>query len=96
MNVKIQSVHFDADKKLTDFIDAKVGKLGKFYDRITNVDVTLKLDKDAEKGNKEVIIIVNVPNDSLVAERKAESFEEAVDLCVDALKKQLDKHKHKF
>lgn len=95
MNTKIQSVRFDADKKLLDFVEAKITKLERFSDKITSIDVTLRIDKDLEKGNKEVVVMVHVPSDSLVSERKSESFEESVDLCVDALKKQLDKYKNK-
>ncbi len=96
MNTQIQSVHFNADKKLVDFIEAKVSKLSRFSDRITNIEVTLRLDKDNEKGNKVVNMVVNVPNDSLVAERQTETFEESTDLCIDAIKKQLDKYKNKI
>lgn len=96
MNTQIQSIHFNADKKLVDFIEAKVAKLGRFSDRITNIEVTLRLDKDNEKGNKVVNMVVNVPNDSLIAERQTETFEESTDLCIDAIKKQLDKYKNKI
>ena len=44
MNLKIQTVHFDADSKLLEFIEKKVEKLNQFHDRITTVDVYLKLD----------------------------------------------------
>ena len=30
MKVKIQSVHFDADRKLTEFIEARMSKLNHF------------------------------------------------------------------
>ncbi|MFI3263431.1 MAG: ribosome-associated translation inhibitor RaiA [Rikenellaceae bacterium] len=95
MNVKIQSVKFDADKKLLDFIEAKLTKFSRFSDKITSSDVTLKLDKDNDVGNKVVVIEVHLPGDVLVAERKSKSFEESTDECIDALKKQLDKYKEK-
>ena len=56
MNVKIQSVKFDADQKLVDFIQHKLSKIGRFADNILSADVTLKLDKDDQAGNKVVII----------------------------------------
>ena len=37
MNVNIQTVHFDADAKLTSHIQKKVEKLTHFHDRITKV-----------------------------------------------------------
>ena len=44
MNVNIQTVHFDADSKLVSYIEKKISKLTQFHDRITSVDVYLKLD----------------------------------------------------
>ena len=50
MKINVQSVHFDADKKLLDFIDARVGKLSHTYDTIHEADVTLRLDKASNKA----------------------------------------------
>ena len=43
MNVKIQSVKFDADKKLIEFIENKMAKLERFVDRTTGAEVILKI-----------------------------------------------------
>ena len=94
MNVKIQSVKFDADQKLVDFIQLKLSKIGRFAD-ILSADVTLKIDKDDEAGNKVAIVKLNVAGGELVADRRSKSFEESVDLCIDAIKKQIEKFKEK-
>ena len=52
MNVKIQSVKFDADKKLVDFIQGKMDKMDRFVENALNAVVTLRIDKDDEQGNK--------------------------------------------
>ncbi len=96
MNVQIQSVKFDADKRLVDFVENKLSKLDKFSDRIVSSDVIMKVDKDHEMGNKVVTITLAVPGEDLVAESRGHSFEEAVDESVEALKKQLIKYKEKF
>ncbi|MBP3440871.1 MAG: ribosome-associated translation inhibitor RaiA [Tidjanibacter sp.] len=96
MNVKIQSVKFDADKKLIDFIESKMDKLDRFVERATAAEVILKLDKDPEQGNKVATIKIEVPTDTLIAEHQSKSFEESVDGAIDAIKKQLEKHKDKF
>ncbi|MCL2561006.1 MAG: ribosome-associated translation inhibitor RaiA [Rikenellaceae bacterium] len=96
MNVQIQSVKFDADKKLIDFINAKFAKLGRFVEDAVGAEVILKVDKDHEKGNKVVTAILNVPGNDLVAEQRATTFEEAVDESVEALKKQIERHKERF
>ncbi|MFI3318659.1 MAG: ribosome-associated translation inhibitor RaiA [Rikenellaceae bacterium] len=95
MNVQIQTLKFDADKRLLDFVDSKMAKLDRFAEQATGAEVTLKLDKDHEKGNKVAVISLRVPGDELVAERRAKSFEEAVDDAIDAIKSQLEKKKER-
>lgn len=95
MNIQIQSVKFDADQKLIDFVQHKVGKLDRKIDNSTGAEVTLKLDKDDAAGNKVVMLKLAIPGHELVAERRSRSFEESVDLCVDAIKRQIERYKEK-
>ncbi|HBX91089.1 ribosome-associated translation inhibitor RaiA [Alistipes sp.] len=95
MNVQIQSVKFDADKRLIEFVEAKMAKLDRFADRSTGAEVILKLDKDHEKGNKFATITLRMPGEDMVATEQAKTFEEAVDEAIDALKRQVDKAKGK-
>ena len=67
MNVQIQSVKFDADKRLVEFVNAKMAKLDRFAERSTGAEVILKLDKDHEKGNKFATITLHMPGEDLVA-----------------------------
>lgn len=95
MNINIQSLHFDATDKLKEFIQKKVTKLEKYSDDILTAEVILKVVKPETKMNKEASIKLNVKNDDLFASKVAESFEEAIDICVEALEKQLVKYKEK-
>lgn len=95
MKIDIHSLHFDAGEKLLSFIDTKVSKLDRFHDEIVTVDVTLKLEKSDISENKIAEIKVQIPGDNVFCSRQAKTFEEAVDLSVDALKKQLQKAKEK-
>ena len=70
-----------------------MSKLDRFADRATGAEVITKLDKDDEKGNKVVTVTLHMPGTDPVAEGRAVSFEEAVDMAVDALKRQLEKLK---
>lgn len=96
MTVKIQSVHFDADKKLLDFIQERVNKLTTFYDGIITSEVVLKLDKSDSAENKIAEIKVHISGNDLFAKKQCKSFEEAVDSSLDALKTQVKKHKEKI
>ena len=89
MNVQIQSVKFDADRRLVDFVEAKMAKMDRFAERSTGAEVILKLDKDHEKGNKVATVTLHMPGEDLVAEHRSKAFEESVDEAIDALKRQL-------
>jgi len=97
MDVKIHSVKFDADIKLLNFIEEKVGKLEQFYDDIIAAEVFLRLEKDSQdRENKIAEIKLDVAKNSLFSKKQCKTFEEATDLAVDALRKQLLKHKDKL
>ena len=94
METKIKAIHFDATEKLEQFINKKVEKLVKHHEDINEVEVNLKVVKPETAMNKEASIKLLVPQrDDLYASKTADTFEEAVDLCVDALKRQLEKNK---
>ena len=96
MEVRIQSIHFDASEKLQEFIQKKVAKLEKFCDDIKKVEVSLKVVKPETAMNKEAGIKVLALNSEFFAEKESDTFEESVDVCVDALSKQLIKAKEKL
>ena len=95
MKVRFKSVHFSADQKLIVFIEAKLMKLGLFYDSIIDGEVFLRLDKSEDTQNKTVEIKLNAPGKELFAKKKSKSFEEAADAVVAALKRQISKHNSK-
>ena len=95
MEVRIQSIHFDASEQLRSFIQKKVVKLEKYYDDIKKVEVSLKVVKPETAENKEADVKVIVPNGECYASKVCDTFEEAVDLSVEALEKQLVKYKEK-
>ena len=96
MEVRIQSIHFDASEKLQEFIQKKVAKLEKFCDDIKKVEVSLKGVKPETAMNTEAGIKVLALNSEFFAEKVSDTFEESVDVCVDALSKQLIKAKEKL
>ena len=95
MEIKIQSIHFDATEKLQEFIEKKVAKLEKTFEDIKTAEVQLKVVKPATSNNKETSLTVGVPGQTLFVEKTCDTFEEGVDLCVDAMKVQLTKFKEK-
>jgi putative sigma-54 modulation protein len=97
MNIKMHSIKFDADQKLVEFINTKVKKLPNVYDDILGAEVFLRLDKDtSDRENKLVEIKLDVKGQTVFAKKQCKTFEEATDLSVVALKKQLVKRKAKI
>lgn len=97
MEVKIQAIHFDASEKLVSFINRKAERLARRFVNIAEVDVTLKVVKPETALNKEAVIRVVVPQvDDTVATKVADSFEEAIDLALEAIERQLEKKKERM
>jgi putative sigma-54 modulation protein len=95
MNIQIHSVRFDADKKLIDFVHQKLDKLTQFGEDIVNAEVFLRLVKDQDRENKISEIRLELPGGPLFAKKQSKTFEEATDDVIEALKKQITKHKQK-
>jgi putative sigma-54 modulation protein len=96
MKIRVQSIHFDADQKLLDFIQEKVDKLVTFNDQIIGGEVMLRLDKSSDNKNKIVQIKIQIPGNDIMAKEQCKTFEEATDLCMEVLSRQIKKHKEKI
>ena len=93
MKIQTTAVHFTADQKLLSYVDQKVGKLMHFFDRIVDVSVFLKLENSGQVRDKIVELKLNVPGETLIAKETNRTFEAAVDLVVDNMKRQINRHK---
>jgi putative sigma-54 modulation protein len=96
MKVNTQSVNFNADKKLIDFIQKRMDKLDLFYDKVIQSDVYLKVENTSDKQNKIFEARVTVPGDSFVVKKQCKTFEEGTDMAVSSLERQLKKRKEKL
>ncbi|ESU23467.1 sigma 54 modulation protein/ribosomal protein S30EA [Flavobacterium enshiense DK69] len=96
MKVNVHAVNFNIDRKLVDFVQERLDKLEKYYDRVVSSDVFLKLDNTSDKENKIVEVKIMVPGDDFIVKKQSKSFEEAVDLSVDSLERLLLKRKEKI
>ncbi|MBV6643876.1 MAG: ribosome-associated translation inhibitor RaiA [Cyclobacteriaceae bacterium] len=95
MKLQMHSIHFDADRKLVDFIQKRANKLETFYDRIIDGEVFMRLENGDSRENKIIEIKLNIPGNQLFAKEKCKSFEAAADEAVEALRRQLKKFKEK-
>ena len=97
MNIQLTTVHFTADQKLIDFVHKKVPKLDTYFEGIIGAEVILKVVKPETANNKVAEIKLSIPGaDYLFSEKQADSFEESIDLAIEAVRKQLTKFKDKL
>ena len=95
MDTQMHAIHFKADQKLLSFIKERLNKLEQFNDQIVSAEVYLRLDKDREKENKIAEIKLHVPGKEMFAKKQCRSFEEATNVAVEALRRQIMKEKTK-
>ena len=95
MEIRIQTIHFDASQQLEAFVQKKVNKLGKYLDGILTAEVVLKVVKPETAMNKEASVKLGAPNQEFFASKTTDSFEESIDNVIDALEKQVLKFKQK-
>ncbi len=95
MKISVQSIHFNADKKLLAFIQKKANKLDQFFDQIINAEVYLKLENTEHEANKIAEIKLSLPGSQLFVKEQCKTFEEATDLAIESLRRQVDRHKTK-
>lgn len=96
MIVRIQSVNFNADAGLIEFVENKLNTLERYYDKIVGSEVFLKVQQTSDKENKIVEIKLNIPGNDFVVKKQCKTFEEGVMLATDSLKRQLAKKKEKL
>jgi putative sigma-54 modulation protein len=96
MKVNTQSVNFEADQKLIDFIQKRMDKLDQYYDKVIKSDVFLKVKNTKDKQNKIFEAKIIVPGDSFVVKKACKTFEEGADSAINSLGRQLKKRKEKL
>jgi putative sigma-54 modulation protein len=96
MKVNVHAVNFTVDGKLVDFVQERMNKLEKYYDKVVDADVFLKVEKTSGKENKIVEIKVNVPGDDFMVKKQCKTFEEAVETASESLERLLVKRKEKL
>ncbi|GGH19627.1 ribosome-associated translation inhibitor RaiA [Sphingobacterium alkalisoli] len=95
MNITVQSIKFDADQKLVDFIKKRANKLDQYLDNIIEGVCYLRLENVEDEANKIAELKLNIPGNQLFAKSQAKTFEEAVDIAAESLRRQINKHKTK-
>ena len=96
MKVNVHAVNFTVDRKLVDFVQERMDKLEKYYDKIVSSDVFLKVENTSDKENKIVEIKILVPGDEFLVKKQCKTFEEAMEVASESLERVLVKRKEKL
>lgn len=96
MKVDVHAVNFNVDKKLVDFVQDRMVKLEKYYDKVVSSDVYLKVENTSDKENKIVEMKIIVPGDDFLVKKQCKTFEEAVELAAESIERLLVKRKEKI
>lgn len=96
MNLNVHPVHFSADSKLIKLVGEKTAKLQEINDKITDVDVYLKLENTSENTKDKIVEIkLNVMKKPLFTKEVSKTFEEALDNALSSMIEQVKKTKSK-
>ncbi len=96
MKVNVNAVNFTVDGKLVDFVQERIGKLEKYYDKVVSSDVYLKVEKTSDKENKIAEVKIQVPGDEFIVKKQCKTFEEAIEQSAESLERLLLKRKEKI
>lgn len=93
MEIKLKTLKFDADEKLTAFVEKKVNRLEKFF--LPGVPPLTEVTLDDVKEGKKAKLHIHLPGDDLIIEKTSDTFENAITGAVDAMKEKLTRTKEK-
>ncbi len=91
MQVNISGHQLEVTDALRDYVIEKFGRLERHFDKITNVQVVMQV----EKLKQQIDATLHVAGGEVVANAEHEDMYAAIDLLVDKLDRQLIKHKEK-
>lgn len=93
MQVSISTRHGHLSEPTQEKIRAKAEKLGRYFDRLMSIEVTVDL-KDSQNPTVDVNVSAEHKHD-FVAHEQAENLLGALDACVQKIEQQLKKYKER-
>lgn len=99
IKVSVQAIHFNADAKLISFIEKKLEKLSRYFDksRTIEAEVFLKLQDTGGRVHEKIteVKIYHPSGNWMMDKKTSKTFEAAITASVDTLKRQLLRHKER-
>ena len=92
MQIDVTGHHVELTDPLRNYVNEKMGKLERHFDKVSNTHVILTL----EKLNHKAEATVHMSGNDIFAEASAAEMYAAIDSLVDKLDRQVKKHKEKL
>lgn len=92
MNINVRGKQFKVTDALKDYVDKRVGKLGKYSDDFIDVQVTLSVEKERQR------VEVTAPLNGFIlrGEEETEDMYSSIDLVVSKLERQMEKYRQRI
>src|SRR5699024_5477215 len=94
MKTTFTARHFESTPDLHDYAEGAVQKLDQFYDRIITCDIILQPTAD-DDNPQQAELNVKVRQKLLRAQEQSTSYEQAINMVVENITRQLKKYKDK-
>ena len=91
MQINVSGHHVDVSDPLRGYVESKFERLQRHFSQITNVEVTLVVEKLVQKAEANV----HIAGRDVFAAADSEDMYAAIDALTDKLDRQLIKHKEK-
>jgi len=92
MQIDLSGHHIDVTDSLRNYVNEKIGRLEKHFDRVTDVHVVLSVEKQVQKAEATILVKGN----KIFAHSNEEDMYAAIDSLADKLDRQIIKHKEKI
>lgn len=92
MQINVSGHHLDITPALRNYVESKLDRLERHFDRITNVDVILSVEKERQKAES----TIRISGGEVYAGAESDDLYAAIDKLAAKLDRQLIKQKEKI
>lgn len=92
MQINLTGHHVELTDSLRDYVNEKIGRLDKHFEKVSNTHVILSVENVRQKAEA----TVNMSGNNIFAEATGDDMYASIDALADKLDRQVKKHKEKL
>lgn len=97
MDILITGIHLDTTEAIKNYVEEKVGKIGKYLENISTVKVNLEVLKTKSEGEiHKAKAIIHAAGHDIIIDSEDKNLYAAIDILADKLERQVRKLKEKM